>query len=256
MIAITFNGIDLAALSGVTLTKRNANQAPDRELRIFKKARADASVLTSAEYSNKPIIVEGLVQGDNQIDCETKFNTLLSYLQVTNADLVIDRAGISVTYMKTSLKGYSLDNSEGGFLNFKLMFIAVEPIALESSSLQFLQPNNIVASAATLPINVGGTYKALPIFTLTISSLTGGTTKAITIFNTVTGSGITVTRTWTAADILEVDVLNQTVRVNNGLVEYTGSFPSFDTGAGSVGYSDGLTTRSVVLSATYKRRYV
>lgn len=256
MITASFNGTDLAALSGVMLTERNITDPPKRDLRLFKKARADSSILTSAEYSDKPIVIKGVIPGGNQTNAETKYNDLLSYLQTTNADLIVERAGMSITYKKVSLLQASIKSFVGGFCDFELIFVAANPIGLEGVDTQLIQPKLITASTNTSSISVGGTYKALPIFTITVSSVSGATNKAITLSNAVTGVGITVIRTWAANDILKINCIDQTVRLNNGVVEFTGAFPVFDTGTSSVSYLDTFTSRHVVLSATYQRRYV
>lgn len=63
-------------------------------------------------------------------------------------------------------------------------------------------------------VNNTGSFLAEPTFNLVVSAVTGATNQSITVKNNVTGQGITITRTWTASDILEIDSAAKTVRIN------------------------------------------
>lgn len=252
---VYFDGNNIASISGVVITNRKVADIPNRDLKMGKVARADKSVLTSAEYGSKEIVFEGLVSGTTgRSNTELVIASMLSLLQEPNKELRFERFGFDITYTAT-LSGYTTD-FKGGNCIFSLTFIATDPLAYENTNTQLIQPTNIVASTNTSAIVVDGSYKAAPVFTITISSVTGTSSSYITINNNSTGSGITVTRTWSAGEILIINCLTRKVTVSGVEVAFTGLFPSFNIGSSNVGYIDNFTARSVVLSAVYQRRYV
>lgn len=255
MISFTFDGTDLSTLDNVTIFSVKAYDTPDRELRMSKIARADKSILTSAEYSSRPIVVEGVIGADNYLELMQNINTLNSKLQTQNAEASYEKAGVTLIYSEVTLDSVKTKVS-GGNCDFTIRFVASNPIPYESSSNQLLQPQHFTATASTYAITNTGSYTALPVFSITLSLLSGGTSKNVVITNSNLGQGITITRTWTAGDIISVDCMEKTVMVNGTSVDYTGIFPEFAPGLGSVGYSDTLTTRSGKISATYNRRFI
>lgn len=255
MISFTFDSTDLSTLDNVTITAVKAYDTPERELRIHKIARADKSILTSAEYSSRPIIVEGVIGADNYLELTQNLNTLNSKIQTQNAQVSYEQAGISLIYEEVTLDSMKT-KIRGGSCDFSIVFVASNPIPYESGSNQMLQPQHFTASASSYAINNTGSYTALPVISVTISLLTGGTTKQVVLTNSVLGQGITITRTWTAGDVISIDCMEKTVMVNGTAVDYTGIFPEFAPGSGSIGYTDTLTTRSGKISVTYNRRFI
>ncbi|WP_437440989.1 phage distal tail protein [Rathayibacter oskolensis] len=114
----------------------------------------------------------------------------------------------------------------------------------------------MTAANQALPITVGGTYKAQPAIRLELTTVSGSGTRTITITNGSSLRGMSITRTWSAGDVLEIDSLNQTVYVNNIPTPFVGMFPSWEPGAGSVNYLDDFTARSANLTARYTRRWL
>lgn len=254
MNSFTFNGTDLSTITGVTITKVDDGSTPKRKLISNKLARNDKSVLTSAEYESKNITVTGIIGGTDYGDVYSIINTLKSYIQTQNATVQVPRAGATLEYYNVTLDGMST-KVMGGSCEFTLQFMAADPIARESTSLQFLQPQHTAVSAVNYSVVNNGTYLALPYIKVTVSSLTGGTGQSITVSNDSLGQGIIVTRTWAAGDILEIDSLNKTVYINSQIVAYTGLFPQFNAGTSSLGYIDTFTNRHVRIESTYVRRF-
>lgn len=75
-------------------------------------------------------------------------------------------------------------------------------------------------------------------------SLTVNSSSTVNIGNAATGQTIAVTRTFAAGDVLIIDTVNKTVKVNGVEIFFSGAFPEFKLGAGGFGYSDTFATRS------------
>jgi hypothetical protein len=250
--AFNINGTDLESLADVTITLVNSYNAPQREVRSHKIARANKSIVTSAEFSTKQLIVEGVVGGDNDpAIAEQTWGSVLKLARAENFTATFDKRYQTVTYNGCNL--YSTSTTRhGGFIEFVLTFEAADPIGL-LGSLQLLQPNLATTATDSWSLTVIGDMPACPIISLSFSSVTGGTNKTVTVRNSDTGRGISVTRTWASSDVMEINCLSNEMTVNSGTVEYSGVFPTFENGE-DLQYIDDFTARHTTISATYQPR--
>lgn len=255
-IEINFNGNNLSQIvNGVEFLNRGVNSLPDRDLKQYKLARSDKSIVTSAEYIRKQIAIDGIIARSSRALGEDALSDLKGLMQAREKDLIISQAGLSITYKATLDKIIENDFS-GGLMKFTLMFEASDPVGVENVSRTLLASISNSDSTNEYSIAVGGSFKAEPYFTIHITYVTGGTDGSITISNTELGQGITLTADFADGDDIIIDCLEKEVYINNIAVEFTGVFPSYPSGSRSVGYSDTFTTRSVDIAATYKRRYI
>lgn len=97
-----------------------------------------------------------------------------------------------------------------------------------------------------------------PIYTYTLTAVTGGTAKTVLLGNANTGQQISITRTWANSDVLTVDTTPNaiSVKVNGVSVPFTGALPVFAPGAQTLDYSDNFTTRTFTISVVYYQRFV
>ncbi len=255
-LSFTFGNVDITALPGIELLFRDVNSYPSRKLTTHKVARADHSITTSAEFSDKIIDLVGNLKGieGSRSDAESKWQTVLSYLNQREQPLVISRFGQDVQYTAT-LSRVS-DKWTGGLLEWSLGFLCADPVGYDTGSLVLLQSTTITTATSNQIVAVGGSHYASPVIQVVIGSGTGLTNQSVTVKNAEIGQGITVTRTWAAGEILQVDCLNKLVSVNGSFVDYSGAFPKFFPGTRSIGYIDTFTTRNITLSATYVKRYI
>lgn len=252
--SVRFAGNDLSLIQGVDLYNHEFNDLPVRELKTYKLARRDKSITTSSEYSTKTIPVYLDVCSGSRADTEDTLTFLKSLLQPQNASLAVLQGGVETEYTAT------MNEFNKEWLNSRcivtILFLASDPIGREVQSQVFASLPAITTSSAAQSITVNGSATAYPVFTVTINSVTGGTSKSITVGNGLTNQGITITRTWTATDVLQIDSENMEATVNGALVDFTGMFPQFPAGSQQVTYMDDFTTRSVSLTATYQPRLV
>lgn len=254
MYSVYFDNFDLSTISSVDIYNYQAISSPDRDLAINKLARADKSVLTTAEYSEKEITVEGKICGTDRQDTEATYAQLKAYVQQPNKILKLSQSNEDIEWTAT-LNG-TIDEWFGDWLKFTLVFTCTDPIGRAADSTDLISSTNITGTAQDIAMVVGGSFKADPVFTVTVNTVTGGTNKEISIKNAQTGQGIAITRDWIDGDELLVNSYTKVVEVNGAVADYTGIYPIFYPGARTLTYVDQLTTRDVDISATYQKRYV
>lgn len=94
-----------------------------------------------------------------------------------------------------------------------------------------------------------------PVFTIGYTAVSTGT-QSVVVGNNNNGQQITVTRVWTAGDVLVIDSTTSNVTVNSLPASFTGAFPLFSPGNGSVGYIDSFTTRTFNIAGSLNVRYL
>lgn len=252
-VSIYFDGNDLNALDNVDIDNHEFNPLPGRDLKQNKLARANKSILTTAEYVDKEAVVYGHICTIERYESEALLAEVKALVQYPNRQLILDQYETEVQYTAT-LKDFEHEWL-GNKIFFTITFMLADPIGTETSTTELLN-DTVTTLTDNFSIDNDGSFIAEPVFNLTVSALTGGTGASITVKNNVTGQGITVVRDWTAADILEIDCALKTVRINGSFFDYAGQFPVFYPGIGSVGYIDTLSTRTVDIVGTYYKKYV
>lgn len=251
--SVYFNNFNLGSLQGVYIVNYNVTDMPARNLNISKLARRNRSLLTSAEYAQKDVTVEGFVGGDNWIVQQQNFDRLKSHIQDVEGIIRVVQGTSAVEYTGT-LNGIS-KNRLGPNLGFTLTFKCANPIGRDFSSQSLFTPTTITTSTISKPLLIEGTFDAEPRFNITINSVTGGTNKSISLLNAATGKGIKITRNYVAGDIISIASDTMEVVANTQLADFKGQFPQFPPGARTLQYIDDFTARNVTITATYNRRY-
>lgn len=251
---VTFAGNSLNTIIGAQVYDHEFNNLPSRDLKINKLARRDLSIITSAEYSSKVVTVSLRVGGADRLSTEAIIVNLKSAVQAQNAPLVVNQGNLKVEYTAT-MNQFSI-TWVGTTAMVVIGFNASDPIGKSVDVKTLIIQNANTTGVVALPITVDGSAAAKPVITVAIRALTGGTNAPITIMNGNTTQGITVTRTWAANDILIIDSMQMQVSVNGTIIDFSGIFPTYPPGPQQIKYVDGLTTRTVDISATYKPRVV
>ncbi len=256
MTTIEFDSYSLQA-DGVYTTDTDVFSAPAVNINAEKLAEADGSVIVKTQLDPKVFKCEGYMQAATTAALDTLIDTFKTNLNKVSANFDIDYAGGTRRYIATP-RNMIISRPKGlNSAGWSVEFYCASPVGYDTTTSTLLASTVVTSATSQLSITNDGSYIAQPLITVTLTSGTGLTTsKSISISNDTNLRGITVTRDWTAADVLEIDCLNQTVYVNNVSVEYTGQFPKWSSGAGGIGYLDDFTTRSVSVEATYTKRYL
>lgn len=252
-IAVYYNNFNLASLPGVRIVDYDTTSMPNRVLSSSKLARANRSIMTSAEYSNKTVTVSGFIGGDNWQEQQDNFDRLKSYLQEPEGIVRITQGTKTLEY-KGTLNGISRER-HGNNMSITLEFMCSDPIGKDATTIQLFEPQNIITATFTKSLVVDGSFIAEPRYTITINSVTGGTNKTVSLLNAATGKGIKITRDWTAGDIVSVYSDTMEVVANAVVIDFKGQFPTFFPGARTLQYIDDFTARDVTLAAIYNRKY-
>lgn len=252
-LSVTYNSNDLSLVSGVTLYNYVATDLPDRDIKISKLARRSLSVITSSEYTQKSIQIMMNVCSGSRADTEATITRVKGMLQPQNGNLRVNQNGKLFEYTAT-MNGFDIEwLRQRAYVTIQM--IASTPIA-ETVQPTSLGSTSITSSSTTIPMLIEGSYPAEPEITITLNTLTGGTSKNITVMNSSTNVGITITDNYSNGDIIVIDSSRLSVTKNGVEVDYSGGFPVFGVGAQTLGYSDTLTTRSVDIAVNYNERIV
>lgn len=253
---VLFNSVDLTALDYVFIHNVITENQADVDLYNAKIARADGIKHYGKSYGSKKVTIQGHIGANSRELFMSARSTLFKTLETQEATLRVPIKNLPIEYTAT-VENIVIKDSAGGYGEFEVTFLCSDPFGYDRDLRTLI--NGTLATTATQEITyleaIGGDYKTPLTITATLADLTGGTAKYLTFTNTA-GDYITITRTWTVGDVLVIDMKNKTCKVNGANVDYTGYF--WETGVGDLSfiYADSLTTRSVGILATYKRRYL
>lgn len=250
---VFYNNFNLSNLPGIAVYNHNFIRTPVRDLKRAKLARQDRSLLTSAEYTEKTILIHCIATGANKNEIESNYETLKGVLQVPEGIIRVEQAGQQVEYIGT-MSGITDEEWVGKHLQFTINMLCSNPIGRSRITSILLSQSNTTPSF-THSITVEGSSKAQPLIKVTLTDITDGTNKTIQVLNADTTQGITITRDWADGEILTVDSYNKIVEVDDVEVDYGGIFPTFFPGLRSFQYIDDFTARNVAIEITYNKQY-
>lgn len=254
MIGILYGSFNMQA-DGVTVTDTNVYSSPPNKIQADKLAESDGALVVKQQYDSKTFTVEGYLRADTLTDLELLMDAFKAAMAVKNQAFDIDYAGGVRRYLASS-QNVILAKSSNTTAGFSVEFLSPDGVGWDVESTSLLTPTGITLSNVLSSITVGGTYQAEPLIEVTINTITGGTDKTLTVSNGTSLRGLSVTRTWTAGDVLEIDTLTKSVYVNDIPVEFSGQFPRWMVGAGSIGYLDNFSARDITIEASYTRRWL
>lgn len=255
MIGIVLGDLNMQT-GGITVTNTEGlYSAPTNRIQADRLADADGALIVKQQYDSKQITLEGWLRADTLAEFESLRDTFLAAISIKNQALDIDYGGSTRRWLVNYQNAVVAKRSNTS-ARFSLQLLSPDGMGWDLTSTALLSSENITTSPVDVAISVGGTYTCEPLITLTISTVTGGTSKTVTLRNGTSLRGIAITRTWTASDTLEVDVLKKTVFVNNVPVEFSGQFPTWAIGDGIIQYLDDFTTRNATLSMSHTQRWL
>lgn len=251
-----FDGYDFAA-NGLTITKLDMYTRAPKDLQLEDLADEDGAVLVSSRYKPKPITIEGVINNKaDEATLEAAMDDMIANLSGEKRVLDIPHAGSTRRFIATAGDLIiSRERSGATTAGFSIVFTVPEGFGSDTGTTT-LASQTITTAQQNVSISIGGSFKAQPDITFTVTSVSGGSpSKAVRITNPTTTQGITITRNWAAGDVVVLNSRNRTVYVNNVQIYSTGAFPIWDKGSGILAWSDDFSARSVNLLATYTRRW-
>lgn len=259
---LSFNTNDLQTFDRDTQTGINTNviehtNLPDKVAEIFAKADANSSVIPTINYPSKKVSIGGTIHGSTQADLDSRIDTFKGYFNGKDKNLDITYGSTTRRYIATA-NTISVQRQQNAlFATFAIEFICSQPFGVDTTATTFINEANHTSSTYTESFTaLGSAPYQLPVFTITIDALTGAG-DFVQISNDNNDQGIMVYGIGlTAGDVIEIDCYNRTVKVNGTEVDYFGTFLELEPGAASITYTDGFTTRTVDIVATYYKRWL
>jgi len=201
---------------------------PSRVIDIESNIRVADFRFISSYWDKKIITVNGSIVADSANTLRTVIDEMKNKLQGTEKSLDIDYGDGTIRYTAT-VKSLEIPDD---FYYITLVPFTIEflcqpygkSITSTNSSL-----NDITTSPKSHSLTVTGSSDPLPTITLTVDNET--TMTEIEFKNVTTDDIITVTRAFADTEVLVIDCENQTVKVDDVNVDFTGVFPRFNTGA-------------------------
>lgn len=131
---------------------------------------------------------------------------------------------------------------------FDLSFNAYRGIGEGTNREIVYTASSVSAVSSDFTIELGGSFTPEPSLKFTFSAVTN--LQAVAIYNKSTGDIITISRTWSVGDVLEVDSDSKTVKINNSEIDYTSVIPRFILGRNKMNVSLSSTSESVISQTT------
>ena len=260
---LTFNSNNLQTYNpathvGIITNVIDHTDGPELSMSLLGLADADGSSIPSINSPSKPIALAGAIKGSSQADLDDRIDALKGYFRGKDKNLDITYGSGTRRYIATAGK-VSVQRQQNSYIaTFQVPIVCTNPYGLDTSTTSlWATKNNFTSATFTETPTVGGTAPyQLPIFTITIDALTGaGDYVQISNDNNnqeimIYGMGLT------AGDVIVIDCEQRTVTINGVEVDYYGTFLELEPGANSITYTDGFTTRTVDVAASYTKRWL
>jgi len=252
--AVKYGSLDMQA-NGIVVVDTDVYSSPKNKIQADTLAERDGALVVKQQYESKPFTVSGYLRKTTQADLEALMDTFKAAMAIKSQAFDIEHAGSTRRYL-ASAQNVILTRRGLTTAAFSVEFLSPDGMGWDTTSSSLITSTGITTSTLSIPFTVGGSYKAEPIIRITINTITGGTAKTIQLTNGSTLRTISITRTWTAGDVLEMDTLKGQLLVNGVAMDYRGSLPSFEPGAQTLVYTDDFTTRDVTILSSYTRRWL
>lgn len=260
---LTFNSHDLQTYDptsnvGIVTNVIDHTDGPDMLMGLYGLADADGSSIPAINYPSKPVALAGAIKGSSQADLDSRIDTFKSYFVGKDKNLDIAYGSGTRRYIATAGTPRVQRKPKSFIAIFQVPITCTNPFGLDTSSTNlWTAKSNFTGATFTETPTVGGNAPfQLPVITITIDALTGaGDYVQISNDNNnqellIYGLGLI------AGDVIVIDCVERTVTVNGNEVDYYGTFLELEPGSNSITYTDGFTTRTVDVTATYIKRWL
>jgi phage-related protein len=260
---LSYNSNDLQTYTptagvGIITNSIEHTSLPDKLMALYAMADADGSSIPAINYPSKKVTIGGIIKGSSQADLDSRIDTFKGYFIGKDENLDITYGSSTRRYVATANAVSVVRQQKALFATFQIEFLCTNPFGIDTSATNlWTAKNNFTAATFTETPTVGGNAPfQLPVITITIDALTGaGDYVQISNDNNnqellIYGLGLV------AGDVIIIDCVERTVTVNGNEVNYYGTFLELEPGANSITYTDGFTTRTVDVTATYVKRWL
>lgn len=248
---VVFEQNNLNLVQDASVLNHEFNLLPTRQVNINKLARRDLSIITSAEYSQKQIRVFMHACAGSREETEAVITLIKQLCQPVNGDLQVLQNDVEVKYTAT-MNEFNIE-WEASNAYIEIVFIASDPLGTTTSALTFANfAHNAAQTTATGVFQGSGVIE--PTINIVINSISGG--GVINILNARTNQGITISQPLSSGDILIIDSKAKRATLNNGLIDFSGLFPTFAAGTQQILITDTYTSRTSSVNVDYFGSFV
>ena len=251
---VIYNGYDLEDIAYLTITRSTAYAPPNRRLNSNAIGNNDGSSISGAYYTNKIITISCSIIAPTRAMMEDSLTDLGFKLQSQEQTLSVSQSGSTREYIATH-SGMDISNESGSYCEVNINFDCSDPMGYESTYTTFLTVTSLTNNNQSYVVSIDGKAIQLPKITITIDSLTGSSAE-LSLSNSTRGETLTISRAWSANDVIVIDAENGEVTVNDVLVEFNGAIPKLNVGDNTLVYDDDFTARSVDIDGIYRKRYL
>lgn len=260
---LTFDSNDLQTYNpstdvGIITNVIDHTDGPDMLMGLYALADADGSSIPAINYPSKPVALAGVIKGSSQADLDNRIDTFKGYFTGKDKNLDITYGSGTRRYIATAGTPKIQRKPRSFIAIFQVPITCTNPFGLDTTPTDlWTAKNNFTSATFTETPTVGGNAPfQLPIFTITIDALTGaGDYVQISNDNNnqeilIYGAGLQ------AGDVIVIDCVERIVTLNGNEIDYNGTFLELEPGANSITYTDGFTTRTVDVAASYTKRWL
>jgi hypothetical protein len=250
MISFDSNNLESAYL---IVNRLNRFNGAEREIQSETLSFQDGFEEVSAFWRNRTIVIGGTIDATSSAHLASLVDTLKQNLSGRNKNLDVDYGG-STRRFKGSLT--RLEAPEEFYNITHLPYTAefnCQPFGYATSTTT-VDTEDVTASSHTDTITITGTYKPLPIITLTFD--TASDVTSVSFENTSTGDTIIIEESISQDNVLIFNIDEQKVTLNGDQVDFSGPIPEFQTGDNSYQIDIGSTSHQYDLSISYLPRYL
>ena len=235
---------------------RESNPTP--QIATRQLPRTDGQFAEVRRYQETTISIQGTIQSDSRANMEAILDTLkkvCSPLLKNGGTLKLNLAGAARYWDKcypTAEIGKIFEGRDFYHLiycPFKVSFSSYQPFGRLAARAGNSPAAAMTASSTILAVPNDGTASSDLVATLTV--ITAGTISSLTITNNATAEYITITKSFSNGDVIEIDGENKLVTVNGTNVDFTGIFQKVAAGGtdftvafGGAGYSVAATLQA------------
>jgi phage-related protein len=249
---IYIDDVNLNSITGFTVRRIDVEPIP-RETNEANMGSSDGGIIKEQYFRPRNITVVGEIARTSHSAGQTTLDNLNILLRGTDKKIEFDYGGALRRFTGTPLAPVENDWI-GGYKRIQLIFKCFDPFGY-NPNYTTVSATGQTSATETVTSTFAGSYKALPIITITLNSFTTSYTSN-NMSLTLGASVLIIPKTWETDDVLIVDCENNEVTVNDTSINYYGIMPTIDSGVVDLIYTDDFDTRNVDIEVKYKARYL
>jgi hypothetical protein len=249
---ISFNSYNLSS-AYLIVNNLNKSDSPIRDIQSESLSFQDGFNVLSSFWRERRIVIGGTIEADSATHLGTLLDELKLNLSGLNKNLDVDYGGSTRRYKATLTKFEAPED----FFNINHIPYSCEftcqPFGYDTTITNF-SSDDVTSSSKNLTTTIAGTYKPLPIISISFDTALGVT--GLTFTNNTNGDVISITKAISAGGLLRIDTEKNIVTYNGVQIDFSGPMPMFEVGSNSLTIAVTSTSHRYDLDIDYTARYL